>query len=157
MMLKKCAVAAAALAMSGALVLPVSATAAQSSAPSASQPSSSAASDSQAHPKHHGGFDHMAWVLLADLTGQSTQELMQRYPQQTPWQAAKQAGKLDGLKKAFLERAAQRIHTLQAEGKLSAKDATALYDSLAQRVAKIDGEKTVTLGPAHAGNEQSKS
>ena len=140
MIWKHGAAAVAAAALCGALALP--AAAASSSAAS----SGSSSAPAQQHPPHGGSPEHLAWAVLSDLTGKTTAQLHTQYPQQTVWQAAKQAGKLDELKKQFLERVSAHLHRMQSEGALSAADTTAFYNELAQRVAKIDGEKTVTLG-----------
>ncbi|ADU27560.1 hypothetical protein [Ethanoligenens harbinense] len=156
MLKKRFVTGAAALALAAALVFPAGAATVKAAAPTSSGTSSSSASSgtpgsgTAKHQKCHIGGDRVALVLLADLSGKSVKDLKQQYPQQTPWQIAKQTNNLDALKKRYLEKQQQRIRAMQDQGSLSQADGTKLYEELAQRVAKIDGVKIVTVGHVHA-------
>lgn len=98
------------------------------------------------HCKCFVGGDRMALVLLADLSKKSTNDLKTQYPQQTPWQIAKQTNQLDALKKVYLEKQQQRIQLMQEHSYLAQADGSRLFEMLQGRVAKIDGVKIVTVG-----------
>jgi hypothetical protein len=122
-------------------------------APAVSSPSPpngrSYSDDGQGIPhKGHNSLcgDTGAYKVLSEISGISMGDLMERYPQKTAWQVAKQIGKLDPLKKAFLEKQKIFINRLIAEGKINTDDAAKIYADLQKRVAKIDGVGTVTLG-----------
>lgn len=159
MLKKRFITGTAAMVLAAALIFPAGAATVKAATPgaSASSGTSSSAGSSQTpgtgapkHSKCHIGGDRIAFVLLADLSGKSVKDLKQQFPQQTPWQIAKQTNNLDALKKRYLEKQQQRIRAMQNSGSLSQVDGTKLYEELAQRVAKIDGVKIVTVGHLHA-------
>lgn len=94
--------------------------------------------------RHPHGFNAMS--DLSKLTGMSEQQLMEKYPQKTAWQIAKSLGKLDELKKSFLETKRAELNELIKEGKLTADQAAKIYTELNKRVAAIDGVNTVIVG-----------
>ncbi|MFT9076921.1 hypothetical protein [Ethanoligenens sp.] len=154
MLKKRVATSMAALLLAGAMLFPaggimVKAAAPESSGASSASSGQASAPGSPKHCRYHVGGDRMALVLLADLSKQSVKGLNERYPQQTPWQIAKQTNNLDTLKKSYLEKQQQCIRSLQESGHLTQADSTQLYNAIAERVAKIDGIKIVTVGHVH--------
>lgn len=121
-------------------------TAASSGETASSSSSQTGRFGSTKHCKCFVGGDRMALVLLANLSKKSVAELKEQYPQQTPWQIAKQMNQLDALKKVYLEKQQQHIRLMQEQGNLAQADGTRLFELLAGRVAKIDGVKIVTVG-----------
>ena len=83
---------------------------------------------------------------LSSLTGMTQQELMQKYPQKTPWQIAYKLGKLEDLKKAVFAQHKDFIGMLVENKKISASDAQKMLADLQKRLAAIDGRETVILG-----------
>lgn len=127
-----------------------------SAASAGSAPSSSYDCRNSCHGGTHFGGDFGALKTLSDITGISREELLTKYPQQTPWQIAKQLGKLDAMKKGFLEHQKTFLNRLVSEGRITADDQAKIYADLQKRVSAIDGTKTVTLGrpgyrPEHKG------
>jgi hypothetical protein len=122
------------------------ASAGSSSAPSSGASSSAGQSDPHnGHGYHHGG-DFGALKSLSDLTGIKVPDLLDKYPQKTAWQIAKQLGKLDDLKKVFLAEQKTFLDKLVADGKVTADEGSKIYADLQKRVAAVDGTGTVTLG-----------
>ena len=146
---KKLSAAVAAMALIA--TLGAASVGAQSAASSSSSQSGSSSSQPQANPGHGGrrvfaGGDFGAFKALSTVTGMSVDDLMTKYPQKTSWQIAKQLGKLDEMKKTFLNNQKTFLDKLVAEGKISSDDSSKMYADLQKRVASIDGVNTVTLG-----------
>lgn len=145
-------VSAAAATLALIMTIGVSAASAGASGSStASSAGSAASSSSDTRNGCHGGGAHFcgdfgALKILSDITGISREELFSKYPQQTPWQIAKQLGKLDALKQGFLENQKTLLNRLVSEGRITADDQAKIYADLQKRVSAIDGTKTVTLG-----------
>lgn len=144
--------------LTGFLLIPVGSIVGEAAAIPASTLSEKTTSASSSQTGHSGstrhckcvvGGDHMAFVLLADLLKKSSKDLKAQYPQQTPWQIAKQTNQLDALKKVYLEKQQQHIQSMQEHGYLAQADGTRLFELLAGRVAKVDGVKIVTIGHVH--------
>lgn len=139
--------------LTGFLLIPVGSAVAEAAAIPASTLSEKMTSSSQTghpgstrHCKCFVGGDHMAFVLLSDLLKKSSKDLKAQYPQQTPWQIAKQTNQLEALKKVYLEKQQQHIQSMQEHGYLAQADGTQLFELLSSRVAKVDGVKIVTIG-----------
>ena len=149
-----------AAAVSLALLMTVGVLAASAgSAPSASSGSTSSNSQSEQHKGFgaHNGGDFGAFKTLTDLTGISAEDLHSKYPQKTAWQIAKQLGKLDDLKKAFLDNQKTFLDKLVSNGRITADQQAKIYADLQKRVAAIDGTATVTLGrPGYKPDFKSK-
>ena len=107
-----------------------------------------AAPSSQAAPHehtHHGGCGRGMHELAA-LMNTTPEALAKQYPQQTSWQIALKAGKLDALKKAVLESAQKRFDAMQQKGFINADERAKMEADLKERLAKIDGKNVVILG-----------
>jgi hypothetical protein len=144
---KRISLAAAALAVIMALGAPISAAAAPPSGQQGSAASSAAGNlPHQGRHIHRCGGDFGALKTLSGITGISVDDILNKYPQKTSWQIAKQLGKLDALKKGFLTNQKTFIDKLVSEGKITAADGTKVYADLQKRVAAIDGTSIVTLG-----------
>ncbi len=87
-----------------------------------------------------------AMQMLAELSGKSVKEISGQYPQRTAWQAAKEMGKLDDLKKAYLSRARVLISGLVDDKRISSQDGDKMYADITKRVTAIDGVNIVIPG-----------
>lgn len=89
---------------------------------------------------------NISMSLLAEITGKSAGNLEAQYPQKTAWQIAKSLGKLDDLKKAYLEHTKKAIDGLVADKKVSKEDGDKMYADVEKRVSAIDGVNIVIPG-----------
>lgn len=150
---KRLAVPAAALAIVAALSVPA---AAASASAAVSAPQSGTSSSAGKQGPHHGR-ESGAMDILASLTGKDVKALAEQYPQKTAWQIARQMGKLDEFKQAFLAKHKTLLDKLAADGKITADDSAKMYADLQKRVAAIDGVNTVILGrPGYRPQRQAK-
>jgi hypothetical protein len=105
-----------------------------------------AARPSTAAHCHHGQYKCYEMNLLSKISGKSVEELVRSYPQKTVWQAAKELGKLEELKTAYLAHAHTGIDRLVLEKRISAQDGQRFYVDLQKRVGAIDGVNIVIVG-----------
>lgn len=89
---------------------------------------------------------NISMSLLANLTGKSASNLEAQYPQKTAWQIAKSLGKLDELKKTYLEHTKKAIDGLVENKKVSKEDGDKMYADVEKRVSAIDGVNIVIPG-----------
>jgi hypothetical protein len=114
----------------------------------------SSCSDYQKKEHRH----NISMQLLSKITGKSVEELETQYPQKTAFQIAKSLGKLDELKKSYLDNAKSAIDGLVENKKISKEDGAAMYKDIEKRINAIDGVNIVVPGrPSFRPNLNSKS
>lgn len=101
-------------------------------------------SECQAQKPHER--ESISLKLLAKLTSKTVDELETQYPQQTAWQIAKTLGKLDDLKKAYLENSKKSIDGLVEDKKIEKDVGDQMYADIEKRINAIDGVTIVVPG-----------
>lgn len=90
--------------------------------------------------------ESVSMKLLSKLCDKSVEELQTQYPQKTAWQIAKAMGKLDELKKAYLENSKKSIEGLVEDKKIEKDVGDKMYEDIEKRINAIDGETIVVPG-----------